>query len=51
MSEIEPNAAGPEPEDEEDDASLERRKEEDAQRYPGHENPKKATEPGSDQES
>jgi hypothetical protein len=51
MSEIEPNAAGPEPEDEEKDASLKRREEEDAQRYPGHEDPEKATEPGSDGDS
>lgn len=39
MSEIEPNAAQPDPDAEEEDASLERRREEDAQRGPGHDNP------------
>jgi hypothetical protein len=34
-----------EPTEEEQDASLERRKEEDAQRYPGHEDPEHAAEP------
>jgi hypothetical protein len=34
-----------EPTEEEQDASLERRKEEDAQRYPGHEDPERATDP------
>jgi hypothetical protein len=51
MSEVEPNAAGPEPEDAEEDASLERRKEEEAQRYPGHENPEEAPDSGSDDDS
>jgi hypothetical protein len=49
MTEIEPNAEGPEPEDAEEDASLERRKQEDAQRYPGHENPDEATDSGSEE--
>jgi hypothetical protein len=44
MSRMEPQA---EPTPEEEDASLERRKEEDAQRYPGHEDPEEATEPDS----
>ncbi len=35
----------PEPTPEEEDASLERRQEEDAQRYPGHENPEETIEP------
>jgi hypothetical protein len=51
MSEMEPNAAGPEPEDSEKDASLERRQEEEAQRGPGHENPDDAADSGSDGES
>ena len=38
----------PEPTPEEEDASLERRVEEDAQRYPGHEDPDEAIEPDSD---
>lgn len=49
MSEIEPNAAGPDPEDVEEDASVERRNEEEAQRYPGHEDPERAA-PDADQE-
>ncbi len=36
-----------EPTPEEEDASLDRREEEDAQRYPGHEDPEKAVEPDS----
>ena len=51
MSEIEPNAAGPDPEEAEKDASVERRNEEEAQRYPGHENPEGAPEPDSDEGS
>jgi hypothetical protein len=51
MSEIEPNAAGPDPEEAEEEASVERRNEEEAQRYPGHEDPEGAPEPGNDQES
>jgi hypothetical protein len=39
MSEIEPNAAGPEPKDDEKDASTVRRREEEAQRGPGSDNP------------
>lgn len=39
MSEIEPNAAGPEPEDDEKDASTARRHEEEAQRGPASDNP------------
>ncbi len=35
----------PEPTPEEEDAPLERRKEEEAQRYPGHENPDEVIEP------
>jgi hypothetical protein len=35
----------PERTPEEEDASLERRNEEDAQRYPGHENPDETIEP------
>jgi hypothetical protein len=35
----------PEPTTEEEDASLERREEEDAQRYPGHEDPEKVIQP------
>ena len=35
----------PEPTPEEQDASLERRQEEEAQRYPGHENPQETIEP------
>ncbi|HEX2110763.1 MAG TPA: hypothetical protein VHF67_04370 [Gaiellaceae bacterium] len=38
----------PEPTPEEQDAPLERRKEEDAQRYPGHENPEETIEPDPD---
>ena len=34
-----------EPTPQEEDASLERRQEEDAQRYPGHESPEEAIEP------
>jgi hypothetical protein len=49
MSEIEPNAEGPEPKDAEEDASLARRQEEEAQRYPGHENPEDAGDSGSDE--
>ncbi len=43
MSEIEPNAAGPDPEEAEEAASPERRQEEEAQRGPGSENPDGAT--------
>ncbi len=35
----------PPPTPEEEDAPLERREEEDAQRYPGHENPDETIEP------
>jgi hypothetical protein len=35
----------PEPTPEEEDASLERRKEEDAQRYPAHEDPERVIDP------
>jgi hypothetical protein len=38
----------PEPTPEEQDAPLERREEEDAQRYPGHENPEETIEPDPD---
>jgi hypothetical protein len=47
MSEIEPNAEGPDPSEEEEDSSLERRRDEDAQRGPGHEDPDSAASPGS----
>jgi hypothetical protein len=47
MSEIEPNTEGPDPSEQEEDASLERRREEDAQRGPGHEDPNDAASPGS----
>ena len=38
----------PEPTPEEEDASLERRVEEDVQRYPGHEDPDEVIEPDPD---
>jgi hypothetical protein len=38
----------PEPTPEEEDASLERRQEEDAQRYPGHDDPDEVIEPDPD---
>jgi hypothetical protein len=38
----------PEPTPEEDEASLERRKEEDAQRYPAHEDPERVVDPEDD---
>ena len=38
----------PDPTPEEEDAPLERRAEEDAQRYPGHENPEETIEPDPD---
>lgn len=41
----------PEPTPQEEDAPLERREEEDAQRGPGHEDPGEATEPDSDSSS
>jgi hypothetical protein len=47
MSEIEPNAEGPDPSKQEEDSSLERRREEDAQRGPAHEDPKGAASPDS----
>jgi hypothetical protein len=47
MSEIEPNAEGPDPSEQEEDSSLERRREEEAQRGPGHENPDDAASPDS----
>ena len=50
MSEIEPNAAGPDPKEGEEQASTERRNEEEAQRGPGSENPEGAPEPGSEPE-
>jgi hypothetical protein len=37
--------AQPEPTPEEEEAPPERREEEDAQRYPGHEDPERAREP------
>lgn len=40
------NAEGPPPTPEEEDASRERLEEEDAQRYPGHEDPERARQPG-----
>ena len=45
MSEIEPNAEGPAPSEEEEGSSLERRREEEAQRGPGHEDPESAVSP------
>ena len=47
MGEIEPNAEGPDPSEEEEDSSLERRREEDAQRGPGYEDPDSAASAGS----
>jgi hypothetical protein len=47
MSEIEPNAEGPDPSEEEEDSSLERHREEEAQRGPGHEDPDSAASPSS----
>jgi hypothetical protein len=38
----------PEPTPEEKDASLERREEEDAQRYPAHEDPERVIDPEQD---
>jgi hypothetical protein len=38
----------PEPTPEEQDAPLERRDEEDAQRYPGHEDPERIIDPDQD---
>jgi hypothetical protein len=38
----------PEPTPEEEDAPLERRQEEDAQRYPGHDDPAETLEPDPD---
>jgi hypothetical protein len=38
----------PEPTPEEEDASLNRRQEEDAQRYPGHEDPERVIDPDED---
>jgi hypothetical protein len=38
----------PEPTPEEEDAPLERREEEDAQRGPGHEDPEKTIDPGEE---
>lgn len=38
----------PEPTPEEEEAALERREEEDAQRYPAHEDPERAREPGEE---
>jgi hypothetical protein len=51
MSEIEPNAAGPEPEEDDEDASLERRRAEEAQRGPGGADPDDERTPGSDSEA
>jgi hypothetical protein len=51
MSEIEPNAAGPEPEEEEKDAPLDRRSEEEAQRGPAGEDPDSAGGQESDSEA
>jgi hypothetical protein len=39
------STGAPEPTPEEEDAPPERRKEEDAQRYPAHEDPERAREP------
>jgi len=47
MSEIEPNAEGPDPSEQEEDSSLERRREEEAQRGPGPENPDDTASPDS----
>ena len=47
MSVTEPNAEGPAPSKKEEDSSLERRREEEAQRGPGHEDPEGAASPGS----
>ncbi|HYM63524.1 MAG TPA: hypothetical protein VES61_02485 [Gaiellaceae bacterium] len=47
MSEIEPNAEGPDPSEQEGDSSLERRREVEAQRGRGHENPDGAASPDS----
>jgi hypothetical protein len=38
----------PEPTPEEEDAPLERREEEDAQRYPGHDDPERVVDPDDD---
>jgi len=46
MSEIEPNAEGPDPSEQEEESSLERRREGDAQRGPGHEDPDGVASPG-----
>ena len=39
----------PEPTPEEEDAPLERREEEDAQRYPAHEDPERVVDPDEEQ--
>ena len=46
-----PMSQQPEPTPEEQDAPLERRQEEDAQRYPGHEDPERVIDPDPDTES
>ena len=51
MSEIEPNAAGPEPEEDEENAPSKRRGEEEARRGPGGGNLESAPRPGSDSEA
>jgi hypothetical protein len=42
------STGAPEPTPEEEDASLERREEEDAQRYPAHEDPERVIDPDED---
>lgn len=49
MSEMETNAAGPEPTDEEQDVSLERLQEEEAERYPAHDDPQDRIDPDPDE--
>lgn len=48
MSEIEPNAEGPEPNEDENEALQKRLQEEDAARGPGHDDPDEARTPDSD---
>ena len=48
MSDPAPNSEGPEPTPEEQDIALERLEEEDALRYPGHEDPERVIEPDPD---
>jgi hypothetical protein len=51
MSEIEPSAAGPDPKGSEKEAPPERRREEEAQRGPGSDDPEGAATPESDSEA